>query len=510
MPHNKLSPEQQLVCEGELTLDELSRSLLAMSDNKSPGSDGLPCEFYKKFWNEIGILVLNSFNKAIQNGHISDEQGRACITLIPKPSKDHRFLKNWRPIALLNVDYKIVAKSLASRLKQVLPDLISPEQTGFLKNRFIGENIRCILDLINYCDSQSVPGALLFLDYEKAFDTLDLEFLYNTLSMFNFGNEFKNWIRTLYTNISSCVVYNGFFTEYFRVSRGVRQGCPLSPYLFIICSEIFNCLIKTNINIKGITVNNRTLKISNYADDTVIITDGSESSINEVVNVLNRFSKVSGLTVNLDKSYLFPLGPLFSNPAEFFHNVQFRISNGPITYLGISFMHHHDDFFELNYLPKLSRIKNLLSLWSSRDLTPIGKVLIIKTFAISQLVYLLTVLPDPPKPFFRELHSLFYKFIWSNKPDKIKRSVLLNQKCNGGLNMIDMELFSKSLKCKWVKLYLDESLGGWKVFFDTALEHYGGKFLFDCNYKNIDVNISNEFIYEVCSASSYSLYTVLT
>lgn len=145
----------------------------------------------KKCWNEIGILVLNSFNKAIQNGHISDEQGRACITLIPKPSKDHRFLKNWRPIALLNVDYKIVAKSLARSLKQVLPDLISPEQTGFLKNRFIGENIRCILDLINYCDSQSVPGALLFLDYEKAFDTLDLEFLYNTLSMFNFGNELR-------------------------------------------------------------------------------------------------------------------------------------------------------------------------------------------------------------------------------------------------------------------------------------------------------------------------------
>ena len=475
---NKLSEEQSSHCEGLLSLDECRQSVFSMSLNKSPGSDGFPVEFYRKFWDDVGILVLNSFNYAFQTGYISDEQGRACITLIPKPSKDVKSLKNWRPIALLNTDYKLVAKCLANRMKFVLTDIISPEQTGFLKGRFIGENVRLILDLINYCDNKHIPGALLFIDFEKAFDFLDWNFIQNTLSHFNFGREFRTWINTLYNNTSSCVLNNGFFTSYFRVSRGVRQGCPLSPYLFITCTEILNILINLNSNIRGITITGTTLKISNYADDTVIITDGRNDSFKGVMAVLDNFADVSGLKVNVTKSNLFPLGPLYVDPPWYFKDFEFKISDKPITYLGVTFNHHEEDFFKLNYTPKLSRIKNLLNIWSSRDLTPIGKILIIKTFGISQLVYLLTVLPNPPPNYFQELNRLFYNFIWSGKPDKVKRSVLVNAKCNGGLNMIDLSLFAKSLKCKWVKLYLDDSPGAWKVLFDKALGKYGGSFFY--------------------------------
>ena len=389
--HSKLSLEQQASCEGLITLDECSRVLQSMPSQKSPGSDGLPIEFYKIFWDDIGNLVVNSFNYAFQCGHISDEQGRACITLIPKQYKDPRYIKNWRPISLLNADYKILTKCLASRMKGVLPDLISHEQTGYLKGRYIGENIRLILDLINYCQTDSVPGALLFLDFEKAFDCLDWKFLNNALLFFNFGNDFCTWIRILYCNMSTCVLNNGFATNYFRVTRGVRQGCPLSPYLFITCTEVLNLLINSNCNIRGITILGECIKISNYADDTVIITDGSENSIKEAVKVLNTFSGISGLNINLTKSHLFPLGPFHENRPGHFSRFSFDFSDGPITYLGISFTHHYDDFFHLNYLPKLSRIKNLLNVWSSRDLTPVGKILIIKTFALSQLVYLFTV-----------------------------------------------------------------------------------------------------------------------
>ena len=455
--YTKLSIDQQRSCEGLISLEECSRSLHSMPSQKSPGSDGLPVEFYKIFWDEVGTLVVNSFNYAFQRGFISDEQGRACITLIPKKSKDPRLIKNWRPIALLNTDYKILTKSIANRLKTVLPDLISHEQTGYLKGRYIGENVRLILDLINFCEKNVVPGALLFLDFEKAFDCLDWEFLNNTLTFFNFGNDFLTWIRTLYSNMSTCVMNNGYATRYFRVSRGVRQGCPLSPYLFITCTEVLNLLIISNRNIHGINIFGESITISNYADDTAIITDGSENSLNEVVKVLKAFSEISGLNINLSKSHLYPLGPFYGNTPHYFNAFQFDTSNKPITYLGISFTHHLDDFFELNYMPKLSRIKNLLNIWSSRDLTPIGKITIIKTFAVSQLVYLFTVLPLPPTHFFRELETLFYNFIWSKKPDKIKRSVLINRRCNGGLNMIDMECMAKSLHCKWpVKLYFDD------------------------------------------------------
>lgn len=150
--HFKLSSEQQRSCEGEISFEECYISLHSMPTQKSPGSDGLPVEFYNVFWEEIGILMVNSLNYAFQRGFISDEQGRACVTLIPKHSKDPRYLKNWRPISLLNTDYKILTKCLARRLKGVLPDLISREQTGYLKGRYIGENIRLILDLINFCE----------------------------------------------------------------------------------------------------------------------------------------------------------------------------------------------------------------------------------------------------------------------------------------------------------------------------------------------------------------------
>lgn len=131
-------------------------------------------------------------------------------------------------------------------MKRFLDNLISHEQTGFLKGRFIGENIRLVLDLIGYCDRNYKKGALLFLDYEKAFDKLDWKYIHNCLSYFNFGAGFIDGIVTFYNKANSCVTNNGYFSDYFKISRGVRQGCPLSPYLFIICTEVFTLIIKSN------------------------------------------------------------------------------------------------------------------------------------------------------------------------------------------------------------------------------------------------------------------------
>ena len=164
--HCTLSNDQKTRCEGLLTLLDCSQVLRSMAKNISPGSDGLPVEFYLTFWNDIGQLVIDSFNYAFDKGYLSDEQGRAIISLIPKPGKDARYLKNWRPIALLNTDYKIAAKCIACRVKKVVNSIIGNEQTGFLKGRFIEENIRLIQDLISYCDEKAVPGGLLFLGWK--------------------------------------------------------------------------------------------------------------------------------------------------------------------------------------------------------------------------------------------------------------------------------------------------------------------------------------------------------
>ena len=393
-------------------------------------------------------------------------------------------------------------------MKTVLNDIISNEQTGFLKGRYIGENVRLILDIIHYCKVKSIHGTLLFLDFEKAFDRLDWGFVQDTLTFFNFGPDFKHWVNTIYGNANSCVTNDGHFSKYFSLSRGVRQGCPLSPYLFIMCAEIFSIMIKGNDIISGITIGDSNIKILLYADDAVIITNGSKESIKELCHVLEKFSKASGLIVNLDKSFIFPMGPFIPIYPKYLDDFKFKITFGPINYLGISFSHHVDDFFRLNYLPKLSRIKRLLNIWSSRDLTPTGKIVILKCFAISQLVYILTILPMPPLSFFKDLDSIFYKFIWNNKPDKIKRTTMINRRIHGGFNMIDMLSFAKSLKTTWVKLYLDDTHRQWKCLFNDSLKRYGGTFIFQCNFSGNDVlHISNIFIRQVCEIwSEYNFY----
>ena len=220
-------------CEGLLSAAECLQSLKTMESGKSPGTDGLPAEFYKIFWNDVSTFLIDALNMSFSKGYLSISQRRGLITLLPKKDKPRQYLKNWRPITLLNCDYKIAAKSIATSLKKVLPYLINNDQTGFLKGRFIRENIRLINSVIDYAEKQNIPGLLLFVDFEKAFDTLEWTFVEKTLSFYNFGESIKSWIKLLYTDITSCIQNNGWSSDFFQLGRGVRQGCPLSPYLFI-------------------------------------------------------------------------------------------------------------------------------------------------------------------------------------------------------------------------------------------------------------------------------------
>ena len=182
----KLNYNQQMSCEGLLSAEECLQSLKTIESDKSPGTDGLPAEFYKIFWNDVSTFLIDALNMSLSKGYLLISQRRGLITLLPKKNKPRQYLKNWRPITLLNCDYKIAAKSIATRLKNVLPHLINSDQTGFLKGRFIGENIRLINSVINYAEKQNIPGLLLFVDFEKAFDTLEWTFVEKTLSFYNF------------------------------------------------------------------------------------------------------------------------------------------------------------------------------------------------------------------------------------------------------------------------------------------------------------------------------------
>ena len=217
---------------------------------------------------------------------MSITQRQGIITCIPKENKSRSFLKNWRPITLLNIVYKIASGSIANRLKTVLHKIISKEQTGFLKGRFIGENTRLLYDIMHYLDENDLSGLLLLIDFEKAFDSISWQFLQKTLDLFNFGQSIKTWIKTFYNDIESSVIQSGFLSNFFKLGRGCRQGDPLSPYIFILCTEILIRKIKENKQMKGIDICCTEHVISQYADDTSFLLDGSDKSLNETLKEL--------------------------------------------------------------------------------------------------------------------------------------------------------------------------------------------------------------------------------
>ena len=181
---------------------------------------------------------------------------------------------NWRPITLLNIDYKICARALAARLVKVIHYVVGPDQTCGVPGRFIGENVALLRDLAHYCEVTNFPAAILSLDQEKAFDRVDWSFLFSTLSKMGFRDSFIKWIRLLYRNPRCSVMVNGHISPFFFPSRGVRQGCTLSPLPYVLSMEVLACNIRASPVIQGITLpglSNPLPILSLYADDVTVI-----------------------------------------------------------------------------------------------------------------------------------------------------------------------------------------------------------------------------------------------
>ena len=457
-----ISDDERNHCEGLLTARECLESLKNMESNKTPGTDGIPVEFYKVFWNDIKPFFLASINASHAKGLLSISQRRGLLTLIPKKDKSLCYIKNWRPILLLNCDYKIAAKSIANRIKRTLPSVINSDQTGFQKNRFIGENIMLLNSILSYTDIEKIPGLLLFIDFEKAFDTLEWSFIEKALKYYNFGDSLIVWIKLFYIDISSSIQNNGWSSDFFNLSRGVRQGCPLSPYLFILCAEILGAAVRRDTLIRGIKISDNECKISQYADDTTFILDGTRSSIERSFVLLNMFAKLSGLKVNYEKTEALWIGSFKNRTHKLAINQNIKWSIRKVKSLGVWFSISKEEAVSLNYQEKKEKISKILNCWQLRRLTLLGKITVIKSLAASQLVYIMSSLPSS-QSYLKEIHQLLYH----GRGDKIERSVMLNEYKDGGLKMLDIRSFNYALKSKWVRMYLDDNnQAKWKLFFD--------------------------------------------
>ena len=205
-----------------------------------------------------------------------------------------------------------LSKVIATRIKNVLPSIIHHNQTGFIKDRYIGEIIRSIFDIMDFTVEENIPGLLIFIDFQKAFDSLEWNFLLRCLESFNFGASLIRWVFTFYKNIQRCVINNGIISDFFTLGRGVRQGDPLSPYLFVIAAEILAISIRQNSMIKGITIEKNETKLLQYADDTIAVLSDI-SSAQTLFRLLNDFEKISGLAENPSKTEGLWIGSLREN-----------------------------------------------------------------------------------------------------------------------------------------------------------------------------------------------------
>ena len=394
------------------------------------------------------------------------DQRRGVITLIPKPDKDLRYLSNWRPISLLNTDYKILAKALATRLQGVIHNIINSDQTGYIKQRFIGQNIRTIDDIMDYCDAHGTSGIIAMLDFQKAFDSVSWTFLIKCLQSFNFGEGFQKWIKTLYYNVSSCVTNNGYSSQFFNVERGVRQGCPISPLLFVIVAEILACKIRSDPEIKGININQETFTITQLADDTTLFLSDIKS-LERALMVLGQFAILSGLLLNKNKTQVLYVGSNIEQ-AEL-PSLGIKWIKNSFKTLGITFYKDKETMLQVNFTECLKKIKTLLNIWRQRALSLRGKVTILKALIVPKIIYLASML-FVPKWFIKKVEASFMEFLWDGKPSKIKKTTIIGELNQGGLKFPHVESIIKALKLSWVKrLLCSTSDGRWITLSKTMM-----------------------------------------
>ena len=438
----RLTDVDKLSCEGRITTDECKKALEGMMNNKSPSVSGFSKGFFLYFWPEIGDLVVRYVNEAKNKGLFFPTQRRGVITLIPKKG-DQRYLKNKRAICLLDIVYKIVAKVLANRLMLVIDKLVAPDQTGSIRGRFIGNNLRTIADVIYYCKSDRSEGILMALDFQNAFNTVEHEFVYNTLKSFNFGSDFISFVRMLYCGTELAVINNGFTSDWFKTTRGLQQGCPLSAPIFALVVEILALKIRKAEDIQGITVSGQLFTISQYCDDTTVFVK-NEASARKVIERVNLFGTYSGLELNLSKCEYMWLGTKSKTDSQICGTAPAR----KCKILGVWFSASEDCSSD-NVEPILTKIERTLNQWRQRDLTLKGKITVGKSLILSKLIYVMAV-EQIPRRYLEVIQSHLMKFLWRGRHPKVSKRTLCQAIKAGGLKCPNVMFMYQASRVAWM------------------------------------------------------------
>uniref|UniRef100_A0A3P8TVH1 Reverse transcriptase domain-containing protein n=1 Tax=Amphiprion percula TaxID=161767 RepID=A0A3P8TVH1_AMPPE len=432
----KLSESASNAMKDPITKEEIGEVIKNLKNNKSPGVDGFPGEFYKHFKDEVTPLLQRVFNYALKERDPPKTWSEAIISVIPKEGRDPTMCASYRPISLLCSDVKILSTIISKRIQRCINTLIKVDQTGFIPGRQGINNIRKTLNIISAARQIGRPSMLLSLDAEKAFDRVRE----HTLDKMGFHSEFINWIKVLYSGPKSRVRVNGHTSGGFNLKRGTRQGCPLSPLLFAISIEPLAEMIREDPKILGVSYGGETYKISLYADDVILYISDPQTSIAPLLETLQQFGKVSGYKVNETKSEALML--VGNWPPELNREAHFKWPTQGFRYLGIMITPDTSQLYMANYGRLILQIRADLGRWKILPLSLFDRVEVIRMNVLPRLMYLFQALPIWISPSrFKMLEKMFSTFIWQGKRPRIRHKTLFNPKQQGGLNLPNLKLY---------------------------------------------------------------------
>ena len=292
-----------------VTAEEIKNVLFAMSNDKSPGPDGYTSEFFKATWDIVGTEFITAFQSFFVRGFLPKGLNATILALIPNKLEALE-MKDYRPISCCNFIYKVISKLIANRLKIVLPKFISGNQSAFVKDRLLIENLLLATELgKDYHKDLISARCAIKIDISKAFDSVQWSFILHALAAMDFPPEFVHWISLCITTASFSIQVNGELAGFFQSERGLRQGCSLSPYLFVVCMEVLTRLLDIAATKKRFGYHPRCNKFGlthlSFEDDLMVLTDDTTRSIEGIIQVFEEFAKALGLKISLEKSSLY-------------------------------------------------------------------------------------------------------------------------------------------------------------------------------------------------------------
>nr|KAJ0222973.1 hypothetical protein LSAT_V11C200055230 [Lactuca sativa] len=423
----QLSIDQQQSLELAITPEEIKNAVWSCGGDKSLGPDGITFKIIKENWDLMSEDIINFVKYFEQNAHLAKGCNPSFITLIPKVS-DPISLADYRPISLIGCMYKMIAKVLAIRLKSVIGSVISDIQSAFVPGRNILDAPLIINEIFSWAKQ---------LNYDAN----------------GFGSKWRTWIRGCLASSMASVLVNGSPTTEFPISRGVRQGDPLSPFLFIIAMEGLNISINNACSkklIKGIKLPNGGPRLSHlfYADDAIFAGEWCSDSIKNLSRILRCFHISSGLKVNFLKSRLFGIRVSSQEVQRMARFLGCTVGTFPFTYLGVPI--GANMALKKNWQPIVDKFKSKLSTWKAKSLSFGGHLTLIKSVLNSLPTYYMSLF-KAPQGILDLLEKLRRRFLWGGGQEKNKLHWVdwSKKKKVGGLGVGSLKAQNISLLTKW-------------------------------------------------------------